>query len=152
MEIDVILCNHAEAAENKVFLTGGGVNTSFVGPEPPHVVTVSIGGVIHVPYQSTNQAHTLSIDLIDAQGQPVSPFQPEAETPVPPVQAKMPFNVGRPPMIEVGDEQTLAVAANWVNLPLPALGIYEFIVSLDGTEMRRLPLRVRTLPPGVIQA
>lgn len=146
MEIDVMLCNFAEAAENKLYLVGGGVNSSYVGPEPPHVVSLGIGAIIHVPYQSTNHAHTLTIDLIDAEGHPVAPFQPDVE--LPPVQAKMPFNVGRPPILEVGDEQTIAVAVNFANLPLPRLGIYEFVISLDGAEMRRLPLRVRTLPPG----
>jgi hypothetical protein len=61
VEIDVMLCNHAEAAENKLFLTGGGINMSFVGPEPPHVVSVAVGGVVHVPYQSTDQV-VVSLD------------------------------------------------------------------------------------------
>lgn len=150
MEIDVILCNHAETGENKLYLTGGGVNLCFIGPTPPHVISLGIGNVIHVPYQMTNQPHELKVRLVDEDGQSVRPFLPETPDQAEPVEVRMPFNIGRPPMIAVGDEQTIAVAANFVNLPLEKPGLYTFIIEIDGVEMRRLPFRATTPPPGMM--
>ncbi len=150
VEIDVVLCNHAEVAENKLFLVGGGVNTCFVAPEPPHVITLGLGCVIHVPYHATNQAHTLKIVLLDEDGQPVTPYQPEGMPEAPPFELTAPFNIGRPPMIGVGDEQTIALAANFDNLPLSKMGLYGFVVTIDGTEMRHCHFRVMAPPPGLM--
>jgi hypothetical protein len=146
MEVDAILCNHAEAAENKLYLAGGGIDLAFVVPQPPHVVVLGLGVVIHVPYQSTNEAHTLTIKMLDEDGDPVVPFVPEGMPPMPPVEFNIPFNVGRPTLITAGDDQALTVAANFVGVPLGKLGKYEFVIEIEGTVMRRLPLRVRTQP------
>lgn len=150
MDIDVILCNHAESAENKLFITGGGINLSYVRPEPPHLITVGLGHVIHVPYQLTNQSHELQVTLLDEDAKPVRPYSPDNSPPPSPVQVKVPFNVGRPPLVAVGDEQTIVVATNFVNLPLTMTGLYTFEVQIDGTMLRRLPLRVLTPPPGAL--
>ena len=56
-----------------------------------------------------------------------------------PFSAQIRFNVGRPPQLEVGDSQTIALA---VNVPLPPfqkLGQYTFTIGIDGTGLRRLP-------------
>ena len=148
MDADVILCNHAETAENKLYLTGGGVTMCFVGPTPPHVVTVGLGAVIHVPYQLTNQPHTFRFSLLDEQGMTVTPYHADDFSEVPHVEVTVPFNVGRPPMISVGDEQTVALAANFVNLPLTQPGLYKFAVDIDASPVRQLPFRVVIPPPG----
>jgi len=149
VEIDTILCNHAEAAENKLFLTGGGITMCFVASNLPHIVTVALGNIVHVPYQATNQAHKLSVRLIDEDGQPVIPFHPEGTPEPPPVALEVPFNIGRPPFISVGDEQTIALAVNFTNLPLARLGLYTFVIEIDGNEMRRVPFRVLLPPQGL---
>lgn len=146
MEVDVVLCNFAEAADNKLYVSGGGVNLCFVQPEPPHVITLGLGIVIHVPYQLTNQSHTLGVELITEDGQTVVPFAPEGVE-VTPVSATIPFNVGRPSMVTVGDEQTVSLAMNLMQLPLREMGAYSIVVSIDGTEMRRQSFRVQVLPP-----
>jgi len=148
MDADVILCNHAETAENKLYLTGGGISMCFVGPAPPHVITIALGAVIHVPYQMTNQPHTIMFSLVDEDGAPVAPFHADDLPELPPVEVAVPFNVGRPPMIAVGDEQSVALAANFVNLPLSQPGLYSFAVEIDRKPLRSLPFRVSTPPPG----
>ena len=150
MDIDVILCNHAEAADGKLYLAGGGVNLSFVGPQPPHVITLALGIVLHVPYTSTNQGHTLRIALVDEDGQGVVPYHVEGSPPPAPIEATIPFNLGRPPIVSVGDEQTMPFAVNFVNLPLSHLGLYSFIFEIDGTEMKRQTWRVNTAPQPAI--
>lgn len=146
MDIDVVLCNHAEAADNKLYLTGGGINISFVQPEPPHLVSVALGIVVHVPYTSTNQGHRLRIALIDEDGHQVKPFQMEGGPDLAAIEATIPFNIGRPPIISVGDEQTMAFAINFVNLPLAHLGLYSLVFEIDGTEVKRQTWRVATAP------
>jgi hypothetical protein len=149
MDVDVILCNHAEALANQLFLTGGGVNMCIVAPAPPHLVTVALGAVVHVPYQATNQAHKVRVTLVDSDENPVMAWLPDGSPPAPPIQIESEFNVGRPPIIEVGDEQTMALAMNFNNLPMSALGYYNFVVEIDGHEERRLPFRVMTPKMGM---
>jgi len=152
MDTDVILCNHAETSENRLYITGGGVTMCFVGPAPPHVITVGLGAVIHVPYELTNQPHTIRFSLVDESDTAVTPHHERGSPELPPIEVAVPFNVGRPPMIAVGDEQTVALAANFVNLPLARPGLYSFTVDIDGKPTRRLPFRVLTPPPGFIPA
>jgi hypothetical protein len=149
MDVDVILCNHAEALANQLFLTGGGVNMCIVVPTPPHVITMALGAIVHVPYQATNQAHKFLVKLVDSDENTVAPWTPEGSPPPPPVQIEHDFNLRRPPIIEVGDEQTMALAMNFNNLPMQQLGYYNFVVEIDGHEERRLPFRVMTPKMGM---
>jgi putative cofactor-binding repeat protein len=144
MEIDVVLCNHAETAENRLYVAGGGINLYFVPPSVPHVITVGLGCVIHVPYLATNANHHLRVALIDQDAEPVAPWSPKVDLPA--VESQQSFNIGRPPIIEVGDEQTVAMALNFPNLPLRSTGLYEFEVTIDGNVMRRMPFRVGIAP------
>jgi hypothetical protein len=144
VEIDVVLCNHAETAENRLYVAGGGVNLYFVPPSVPHVITVGLGCVLHVPYLETNANHQLRVTLIDQDAERVSPWSPKAD--LPPVVSQQSFNIGRPPIIEVGDEQTVAMALNFPNLPLQNTGLYEFEITVDENVMRRMPFRVGIAP------
>ena len=45
------------------------------------------------------------------------------------------FNVGRPPTIEPGDEQLIALAINMDGLQFERADRYEFVLELDGTEV-----------------
>jgi hypothetical protein len=144
MEIDVVLCNHAETAENRLYIAGGGVNLYFVTPSVPHVITVGLGCVLHVPYLATNESHTLEVILIDEDAKPVAPWSPEVD--LPSIASEQLFNIGRPPILEVGDEQTIAMALNFPNLPLRRTGLYEFVVSIDKGVMRRMPFRIAIAP------
>ena len=113
-------------------------------PAPFTVVTFAVGIVVSVPYTATNQAHTLTVRLLHADGEAVSPYAPGVER-ARAVEAHLPFNLGRPP----GDFQHLPLGLNFGNLPLPSLGGYSVAVLIDGTEMRRLPFRVMANSPVV---
>jgi hypothetical protein len=144
MQIDAILCNHAEAVNNLLYIAGGGVEIGFVPPgtNPPYVLNLGIGIMVTVPWGKTNQQHEVQVELLSEDGQPV-------QLPVGPgltrtLNVKLAFNIGRPPGLTVGDDQHVCLAANLPGLPLPALGKYEFIVRIDGHDERRLAYR--TLP------
>jgi hypothetical protein len=152
VEVDAILCDHVQAADNKLFISGGGIMRCWVSPEPPHMITLGIGAVVQVPYTATNQAHTLTIALLDEDGHPVVPFVPEGAPEPGPIDATVTFNLGRPPGLSHGEAQPYCVAANFT-IGLRQLGGYTFVIKIDGTKARDLSLRVAAAPPtmGIVQ-
>lgn len=152
MQIDAILCNHAEAVNNLLYMAGGGIEIAFVQPgsAPPYVCNLGIGIMVTVPWSQTNQQHVVDVELISEDGQPVQvPVAPEVAQPL---HARLAFNVGRPPGLTVGDDQHVCLAANLPGLPMPSLGKYEFIIQVDGHDERRLPYRVMPAPGAQIVA
>lgn len=148
MELDVVLCNHAESVNNLLYVSGGGINVAYApaGAPPPYGVTVGIGLLVTVPWQQTNQQHKTEVTIVSEDGEPVQvQVGPDATEPLNVVLA---FNVGRPANLAVGDDQIIALAANLVGLPLPALGKYEFVLSMDGNPERRIGFRVAPQPGG----
>ena len=81
--------------------------------------------------------------MLDAGEQPVTvPTGPDT---VGPLRAELKFNLGWPPTLEIGEGQTVSLAINFPGLPMPKLGSYFFVVSVDGTELKRLGYRLTTL-------
>jgi len=142
VQIDALLCNHAEAVNNLLYLSGGGVEIALVQPgtAPPYLCNLAIGILVTVPWGQTNQQHMVDIHLLSEDGEPVLvPTGPDVQQPL---QARLAFNVGRPAGLTVGDDQHVALAANLPSLPMPSLGKYEFVIRLDGHDERRLGYRV----------
>lgn len=146
MELDAMLCDHAEAVQGKLFINGGAIDICYTMPVPPHIVTFAVGLVIRVPYTATNQAHTLIVRLLASDGAAVTAYAPGVEEPGT-IEAQLPFNLGRPPMLQPGDFQHLPLGVNFSALPLPSLGGYSVQLLIDGTEMTRLPFRVMANSP-----
>jgi hypothetical protein len=142
MELTAILCNHAEAQNNLLYVTAGGIDRVTVpaGREEPFTVSLGIGIVVEVPQTSSDQEHTVDIDLVDADGQPVLVQNGSDESE--PFNAQFRFNVGPPNNFEPGESQSLAFAVNIPALQLEKLGSYFFTVGLDDTVSRRLPYRL----------
>ena len=147
MELSALLCNYAEAQNNLLYIAGGGIDRANVPPgvPPPWNVSLAIALNLRVPWTSTNQQHTLTVDLVDADGGAVQiPVGPHGEEQ--PFHAELRFNVGRPAGLVVGDAQAVSLAINAPILPFTKLGVYEFVIAVDGTELERLSYRVATLP------
>ena len=142
MELNVILCNHAEVQNNMLYLSGGGIDRTFVpqGSSPPWAVNVALGLTLGVPWTQTNQQHTLSVTLEDADGQPVMvPVEMDSSEPF---RADLVYNVGRPPTLLAGEAQNVSFAINLPGFPMPSLGQYFFVISVDGSELQRLPYSI----------
>lgn len=151
MEVTAILCNHAEAVNNLLFVSGGGIDQAIIQPGQPAPWGVSIGmGLsIQVPWTATNHEHSVRVTLVDADGQPVEvPTSPEARQEF---GVDLRFNVGRPPQLTPGTSQTVQLAINIPVLPFETLGQYEFVVAIDGHEEKRLGYRI-VGQPGVTVA
>jgi hypothetical protein len=146
VEIDAILCNHAEAVNNLLYIAGGGIDVTYVpqGSGPPYVCNVGLGLMVTVPWEQTNQQHTVEVELISEDGQAVQ--VPVAADQTGPLHAKIAFNVGRPAGLSVGDNQHVCLATNLPGLPMPAIGKYEFIIRIDGHDERRLAYKIMSAP------
>ncbi len=141
METDVLLCDHAEAVNGKLFINGAGINVFWVAAKPPHSIRATIAMVIHVPYTATNQPHVVTVDLVDEDGNPVVPWAPEGAQQRPAVRLQANFNVGRPAKLSPGEEQTFPLALGF-QVPFADLGRYAFRVAIDDEHARSLPFRL----------
>ena len=143
MQLYAILCNHAEAVNNLLYISGGGIGGMVVplGANPPFFVNLGIGIMVTVPWNLSNQQHEVEIQLVTEDGQPV--LIPSAAGSTEPVHARLAFNAGRPPTMTIGDDQHVCLTANMPGMPFPVLGKYEFIVRVDGDIERRLAFRVQ---------
>ena len=65
-ESDHLLADFAQVADGKLTVVGGG--WSLTGPEP---TPFGIAILVHVPWDQANRRHTLRLELVDADGQPV---------------------------------------------------------------------------------
>jgi Family of unknown function (DUF6941) len=142
MELAALLCNHAEVQNNRLYLSGGGTDQSVIpaGQRGPWSVSLAIGLIIEVPLIETNRDHAVHIALLEAEGNPVE--VQSNSTDHKPFGIDLRFNLGRPPHLESGSSQNVALAVNMPILPFGKLGSYAFVVSINDTEMRRLPYRL----------
>jgi hypothetical protein len=140
MELDVMLCDHAQVAGNKLFISGANIDrmAAPAGTPPPYILNFAAAGIVRVPWQATNAEHTLSFSFETQDGKP--PQLPEGITLGPDgIAGMMKFNLGRPPQLASGDEQMLPFAFNLQGLPLATPGRFVLSFSLDGTPVRSLP-------------
>lgn len=146
-----MIATHAEVQNNTLYLMGGGVDSVTVEAEsgPPYPTQFGIGLLITIPWNEANQTHLVTIDLVDADGHPVL-FPTGPDTTVP-FRVEFSCAVGRPPHLQIGDDQTVANAVTIPILAFPALGKYRFAFAIDGETVEQLPFTVRS-PSGMENA
>lgn len=147
VELDAMLCDHAQVAGGKLFISGAAIDRMDVPPgaPPPFLTNFAIGGMVTVPWTATNLEHRLRFRFLTEDGR--DPAVPDGSN-VPPdgIGGEMRFNVGRPPVAIAGQEQLVPFAFNFQGLPLMEIGRYVVALSLDGTEVRRLTFAVAQQP------
>lgn len=150
MDLDVMLCDHAQVAGGKLFIAGANIDRMGLpaGTPPPYVLNFAAAGIVRVPWTATNTEHTLSFKLVTEDGQ--NPTLPDGVNPGPDgIRGELRFNVGRPPQLAGGEEQMVPFAFNFQGLPMAVAGRYVLEFAIDDTELRRLPLTVVVEPaPG----
>lgn len=140
IEIDyLIVADAATAVEGKHYIQGAGWDRVYVAHFPVVHPAVGIAVRLRVPWTDTNQSHQLTIALIDADGQSVLPDPPGTPGAL--------INLGRPPHLEPGTDQTLCLAFNLYGLRFERPGAYAFVARIDGRDLARAPFLVTT-PPG----
>lgn len=147
MEIDALLCDHAQVAGQKLFISGANINVFNIPPTAPGPFPISfaLAGVVRVPWTATNHEHKLRFTLLDEDGK--SPELAEgAQTPPEGIVGQLLFNVGRSPLLPTGDEQLVPFAFQFGTLPLAKIGKYSIDLELDGTPVRNLSFRLLRPP------
>ena len=122
-EVDfLLLADRAEAINGKLYMMGGAwERVGVVDFAQPLSISVALG--ILVPWSATNQNHALTLEIRDADGQPI-PFKVEAT-----------FVAGRPPFLN-GETQRMLLAIPGVSVVLPGAGSYVLAASIGGVEAK----------------
>ncbi len=148
LRVDAFLADSVVVAENKLYVQGGGWDSLWTNNFPVRHPRIGIGVVLTVPWSATNQMHTFEVSIVDPNGKPIvlGDAPPGLELPEGKVrELRGQFNVGRPPVLNLGDSQVVPIAMNLDGLMFSEPTTYSVIVSVDGSEMRRLPIRVRSM-------
>jgi hypothetical protein len=122
--VTMMLCDHAQVAEGKMFISGGGWSITGT-PTPPSAVAV----LLQVPWTEANRRVTFRLKLVDGDGRPVS--QRDVAGQATPVEVNGEVTVGRPAGLPEG---TLLDAPIAVTFPPMALapGRYVWELWIDG--------------------
>jgi hypothetical protein len=145
MEIEAFLADSVENVEGKLYVLGAGWNVLNTSTLPFRQPRIGVGLIIRVPYTATNQMHVFELTLQDADGQELVMAEAPAGTGTPDGKLRRlggKFNVGRPPTLQPGDEQLVALAVNIDGLEFERADAYRFVVELDGSPEKELPFRV----------
>jgi len=122
----MMLADSAQEVGGKLYILGGG--WSITGPEP---VPMAIALKLEVPWDRTNEQHSLQLELLDDDGNPVLVDGPEEGEQVP-LQVTGEFEAGRPPGIKPGTPIDSALAVNFGPLALEPGRRYQWRLSIDG--------------------
>ena len=94
---------------------------------------------MRVPYAlADNLANRFELTLEDEDGNQLPIGDPGGQAAI-----EGSFTVGRPPGIQPGDEQLVALAINLDGLSFERAGAYVFKIRIDEREVKALPFRVR---------
>ncbi len=132
MRVDAFLADSAEVVGNKIYALGAGWNTVFVRSFPAVHRRLTVAAVVHVSFTDTNVSHRFELRLETEDGKPEAIQALGGE-----------FTLGRPPMLVDGDEQVacFAFAVDGMRFTDPTK--FAWVISIDGAESTRLPMRVQ---------
>jgi hypothetical protein len=119
----MMLADHSEAVNGKLYTNGGGWNVLRF-PELPHDWGFHIALGIDVGWDETNRRHSLHLTIQDPDGVELNEgFSAEFET-------------GRPPGMPAGQEQRLVMSIG-TTATFTTAGPHAAVVQLNGEEMGR---------------
>jgi hypothetical protein len=119
----LLLCDHSEAVNGKLYLIGGGWNVLRL-PELPHEWSFSIGLGIDVAYHETNEPHELVVSVQDPDGVELGDGLTAN------------FETGRPPGLPQGQEQRLVMSIA-ATAAFATAGPHAAVVQINGEELAR---------------
>jgi hypothetical protein len=143
LQIDyVILADAAVVAEGKHYIHGGGWDTLHAPTLPVIHPSLAIAFRVRVPWQEAAKAHSLELDVVDAEGRSILP--------APPGPPQGSINVERSAHQLPGDDQVLPLVFNMMNLQLTRAGSHAVVLRIDGLEMARAKFQIRQLPSQAV--
>lgn len=148
LEVDAFLADSVVVADGKLYVQGAGWDTLVVGAFPARHPRLGIGAMLTVPWTATNQMHKFSVKIVDQDENRLvlgaaPPGSGIADGKVREIVGQ--FNLGRPPFLTRGESQIVPIALNIDGLEFPQANTYSVVISVDDTDLRRIPLRVRSM-------
>jgi hypothetical protein len=123
MRVTMMLADHAQVSDGKLFITGGGWSSAGPGPIP-----CGIALLFHVPWQRTNTRTVFTLRLLDEDGRAVAAPEPGGAQAI---QAGGQIEAVRPAGLTPGTEINVPVAFNTV-LQLPPARRFSWVLEIDG--------------------
>jgi hypothetical protein len=141
MRVTMMLADHAQVADGKLFVSGGG--WSVCGPG---LVACAVALLFHVPWQRTNERISFTLRLLDEDGMPVSQPGPDGSQEV---QAGGQFEAGRPAGLAPGTDINVPITFNTI-LQLAPGRRFTWVLEVDGQvdEAWRLSFATRETQPS----
>jgi|SRR5215211_326218 len=131
MDVTMLLCDAAEAANGKLYVLGGGWS-NLAAPNTP--VNMALAVMVRVPWNRANEKHSLRARLVTDDGEPV-------EIADNPIMVEAGFEVGRPPGLSPGTTLNTPMVFNVGGLVLDKGG-YVWELYVDGERAAQAPFRV----------
>lgn len=128
----MLLCDAAQAVDNKLYILGAGWS-QVLRPDVP--VPMAIAVKLTVPWDQANEVHHFRLYLITADGEPVAGTDDE------PVAVEGDIEVGRPPGLVRGTSLDAVFAVTLNGLALPA-DAYVWELEIATVVVGRIPFRV----------
>jgi hypothetical protein len=119
----LILADHAEALNGKIYLMGGGWDVRAVR-DFSQPVPLTLALAVLVPWTATNQRHQLRLRVEDADGRQLAEVKGE-------------FVAGRPPHLTAGTSQRIPLAFQHIPVLLGGPGVYAIIATLNDQGEKR---------------
>ena len=120
MKVTLLLADHAEAVNGKLYVMGGGWSITR-----PEAGPMAIALKVEVPWDSANRSHKMRLFLMDADGEPVLGSDEK------PIEINGEFEVGRPPGLKSGTPLDFVLAVNLGRPELPAGSRFEWRLEID---------------------
>jgi hypothetical protein len=129
----LLLADHAEAVNGKLYMTGGGWNVLRL-PELPHDWAFHIALGIDVAWHETNDPHELQVNIQDPDGVELGEG------------LSANFETGRPPGMTAGQEQRLVMSIG-TTATFSTAGPHAAVVTVDEEELGRARFYLMEGPP-----
>lgn len=145
MRVDAFLADNAEVINNKIYALGAGWNTIYARGFPVVHRRLTVAATVHVPFTDTNAPHKFEVRLQTEDGgeHPIGVRPGPDGDPAPVTAMGGEFTLGRPPSLVDGDEQMACFAFTIDGMRFEKPGMLSWILSIDGEEATRLPMRVQ---------
>lgn len=138
-KVALMLADHAQVAEGKLFISGGGWSVR-AGDIPFAVVAT-----VEMPWDAQGVQHQFKLELVDDEGRPVEvPGQDGNPTPL---VIEAGFQLTAAPGTRRGTPLSVPIAMNFAPAPpIPAGGRYEWRLEINGETHEDWRLGFSTLP------
>ena len=132
----LLLSDHSESINGKVYAMGAGWN-QLRFPELPYEFNFFIALGLDVPWDETNQQHTMTLHIEDPDGERLGD------------EFSLDFETGRPPGSVAGQDQRIVLSLG-AQTVFSGAGPHAVVVKVGGEEIDRTRFYVMQMPPETL--